>query len=139
MLGTILGLGASHHFQKWLNNSAKTIGKAYSNAAQAEVNSARAYNTSEREAAQQYQTEMSNTAYSRAGKDLESMGLNPALVAFGGSAASSPASSGASSAGVDYTNALNSSTGLIIKGANLARNIFKDGMNAATSVAKLFG
>lgn len=115
------------------------IGSAYGKLAQAEVNSARAYNTSEREAAQQYQTEMSNSAYSRAGKDLESMGLNPALVAFGGSAASTPSSAGSSSSGADYTGAVNSATSLIFKGVNLARGIFKDGMNAATSIAKLMG
>lgn len=60
----------------------------------AQADATRHFNRQERELAQEYATEMSNTAHQRAMKDLQAAGLHPSLAAGG---ASSPQVAGATS------------------------------------------
>ncbi|MGN1040003.1 MAG: hypothetical protein ACI4QL_01080 [Candidatus Fimimonas sp.] len=64
----------------------------------AEQNSlARGFNASEAQKLRDWQTEMSNTAYSRAIADLKKNGINPYMAISGMSAASTPSGASASS------------------------------------------
>lgn len=84
------------------NNAAAAADRAFT-AQQNELN--RAFNASEAQKLRDFQSEQSRTQYLRAAEQLKQLGINPAVLAFGGSAGTaasmsgSAASSGSASSG----------------------------------------
>lgn len=72
------------------NTQAQIVGQ------QAMQKESEAFNADQAQINRDYQTSMSNTAYQRASKDMQSAGLNPMMMFGSGSAASSPSGATAS-------------------------------------------
>lgn len=63
------------------------------------VSASNAFNASEAQKQRDWEEYMSNTSYQRGVKDMQAAGINPAIMAMGGSSASTPSSSSASASG----------------------------------------
>lgn len=105
------------------------------------------FNANEAQKQRNYQTEMSNTAYQRATKDMQEAGLNPAMMYGAGSAASTPSGATASAtpnqSGVDtgisidqVANVLSSASS-VLASTGKGSKAYKAATKIVTSAAKI--
>lgn len=124
----------------WFNNQLGSFINSYT---QGELTGAareaNAFNAEEAQKQRDWEEEMSNTAYQRQVKDMQSAGLNPAVMygGSGSSGASTPSGSSASSvspSGHDFSGLLSSIMDMALLGAQI-KNINADTANKSAEAA----